>query len=162
MPARQQEWQVLHLGLLLSIRFSTMVSTLVLRCAIAMSPNRLYSILALIIYVILGVPVWFHLTRIHRPPLPHAHMQSINASFHLPIEISLILPLKQYETHGTSLSPFLLDKLHHLGINRLTSTSRTYGSEELVNSLILMADDQADEALPVSYTHLTLPTKRIV
>jgi hypothetical protein len=134
-------------------------SPLSLYIVMAMLSNRLYSILALIIYVILGVPVWFYLTRIHRPPLPHAQMQSINATFHLPIEISLILPLKQYEMHGTSLSPFFWDKLQHLGISRLTSMSRPYENEDLVTSLISMADDQADEALQ-SYVASKLKGRR--
>ena len=107
---------------------------------------RLYSILALASYVLLGLPVWWQLTRIHRPPLPHAQMQSINTSFYLPIELNLVLPTSLDETYRSTLSPLLLDRLHLLGLKRLTIAATSY-EDSLVSSLASLSDDQVDKTL---------------
>ena len=49
--------------------------------------------------------------------------------------------------------------------NKEAALSRLGGNEGLLNRIVemfLVQITQKQEALPVSYTHLTLPTKRIV
>ena len=134
----------MHYSTCSSIKFVTFL----LKLLIPMLPLsvRLYSILALASYVLLGLPAWWQLTRIHRPPLPHVQMQSINTSFYLPIELNLVLPTNLDETYRSTLSTLLLDQLHLLGLKRITIAATSY-EDPLVSSLASMSDDQVDKTL---------------
>ncbi|GAX80002.1 hypothetical protein CEUSTIGMA_g7442.t1 [Chlamydomonas eustigma] len=66
-----------------------------------MARGKTYILLGIFLYLLAGAPIWWKLTKIQRPNLPHDGMQgiltSITVGFKLPIKIHIILHFRHSE-----------------------------------------------------------------
>ncbi|KAG1668848.1 hypothetical protein FOA52_004943 [Chlamydomonas sp. UWO 241] len=100
--------------------------------------KRLALVLAVVAYICLGVPVWWHTTKIQRPALPHGRMQDA-APFALPVSVMLHVP-----DHGAVLDAQLLaQQLWHILAQQAAASGLEQAELQAILSVAVVVEGPA-------------------